>query len=231
MRLGELLAELASPYAETAPTDAVLRAARIGISPRELALIAADVARHAADWSTFLGRPVKAEINIDVNAAGPDDTARFAVELSDVYRYLLQNAAIDAPTGLPNARYFRTRLESDWAAARRRGSALSVIAVACRSEMVTAAQMLRETARMQDVVCRSGEYELIMICVDTHEEYVTRAAERLSVAMSGRGIDASFGAATLDSMISSVDDLIARARGAAAQALAGGVGYRVWQAG
>lgn len=229
VRLGELLAELTSPYPETAPAEAVLRAARIGIAPRELALIAADVARHAADWSGFLGRPVKAEIKIDVHAAGSDGTARFAAELSDVYRYLLQNAAIDAPTGLPNARYFRTRLESEWAAARRRGSALSVIAVACRSEMVTAARMLRETARMQDVVCRSGECELVMICVDTHEEYVTRASARLSVAMSERGIDVSFGAATLDSMISSVDDLIARARVAAAQAQAGGVGYRVWQ--
>ena len=231
VRLGELLAELASPYAETAPAEAVLRAARLGIAPRELALIAADVARHAAGWSTFLGRPVKAEIRIDVNAAGAAGAARFAVELSDVYRYLLQNAAIDAPTGLPNARYFRTRLESVGAAARRRGSVLSVIAVNCRSEMVTAAQLLRETARMQDVVCRSGEYELVMICIDTHEEYVTRAAERLSAAMGERGIDASFGAAALDSMISSVDDLIARARGAAAQAQAGGVGYRVWTEG
>ena len=229
VRLGELFAELASPYAETAPTEAVLRAARLGVAPRELALIAADVAHHAEDWSSFLKRPLKAEIVLDADAAGSTAAASFAAELAEVYRYLLQNAAIDAPTGLPNARYFRTRLESEWAAARRRGGALSVIAVACRSEMVTAAQMLRETARMQDVVCRSGEYELIMICVDTHEEYVTRAAGRLSAAMSERGIDASFGAATLDSMISSVDDLIARARGAASAAQAGGAGYKVWQ--
>ncbi len=229
VRLGELLAELVSPYAETAPADAVLRAARLGIAPRDLPGIAADIARHAAEWAKFLQRPLKAEIDVDGGAAGAAGQ-RFASELADVYRYLLQNAAIDAPTGLPNARYFRSRLEGEWAAARRRGSALSVMAVACRSEMVMAAQMLRETARMQDVVCRSGEHELAMICVDTHEEYVTRAAERLSAAMSGRGIAASFGAATLDSMISSVDDLIARARGAASEAQAGGAGYKVWRA-
>ena len=229
VRLGELLAELASPYAESGPTDAVLRAARLGIAPHELTAICADVEKHAIDWSAFLRRPLKATIRLDAAVAGPASAGRFAAELAEVYRYLLQNAAIDAETGLPNARYFHTRLESEWAAARRRGGALSVIAVVCRSPMAPAAQMLRETARMQDVVCRSGDHEFTIICVDTHEEYVTRAAQRLSAAMAERAIAANFGAATLDSMISSVDDLIARAREAAAAALAAGDGYKVWQ--
>ena len=104
------------------------------------------------------------------------------------------------------------------------------MAVVCGKDMVRAAHVLRETARMQDVVCRSGEGEFTMICVDTQEEYVSKAAQRLSTAMTGQGIVASFGTATLDATISSVDDLIGRARGAAAAARAQGAGYKVWQA-
>ena len=69
-----------------------------------------------------------------------------------------------------------------------------------------------------------------MICVDTHEEYVSRAAQRLSASMAAKDISVSFGTATLDPTISSVDDLIERARGAAVAARAQGVGYKVWQA-
>jgi GGDEF domain-containing protein len=230
VRLGELLAGLASPYSEAGSIEAVQRAARLGIPPRELVAVCADIEKHAAEWSKFLGRPLKAELRINLDAPGPVPVVRFATELAEVYRYLLQNAAIDAESGLPNARYFRTRLESEWAAARRRNSALSVIAVLCARDIVRAAHVLRETARMQDVVCRSGDGEFTMICVDTHEEYASRAAQRLSAAMAEQGISASFGAATLDSMISGVDDLIGRAREAAAAARAEGAGYKVWQA-
>ena len=230
VRLGELLAGFASPYSEVGSIEAVLRAARLGIPPRELLAVCADVEKHAVDWSTFLGRPLRAALRINLDEASTAAAVRFATELAEVYRYLLQNAAIDAESGLPNARYFRARLESEWAAARRRNSALSVIAVVCTKDIVRAAHVLRETARMQDVVCRSGDGEFTMICVDTHEEYASRAAQRLSAGMAEQGIEASFGAATLDSMISGVDDLIGRARGAAAAARAQGAGYKVWQA-
>lgn len=230
VRLGEVLAALASPYAEVRQADAVLRAARVGVTPPELLHICADIQKNAVEWSAFLQRPLKADIHIDLNDAAIAGSLRLAHELAGVYRYLLQNAAIDAESGLPNARYFRTRLEGEWAAARRRDGALSVMAVLCGSDIVRAAHMLRETARMQDVVCRSGDAEFTVICVDTHEEYVEKAAQRLSAAMKEQGIDASFGTATLDATISSVDDLIARARGAAAAARAQGTGYQVWQA-
>lgn len=229
VRLGELLAGFASPYAEGGPIEAVQRAARLGIPPRELLAVCSDVEKHAVEWSKFLGRPLKAGLRINLDAPGPASVVRFATELAEVYRYLLQTAAIDAESGLPNARYFRARLESEWAAARRRNSALSVIAVICTRDIVRAAHVLRETARMQDVVCRSGEGEITMICVDTHEEYASKAAQRLSAAMAEQGIAASFGVATLDSMISGVDDLIGRARGAAMAARAEGAGYKVWQ--
>ena len=229
VRLGELLAGFASPYPEGAALDAVQRAARLGVTPNDLQAICADVGRHATEWAQCLKRPLKADLRLGLEAPGNAAALRFAAELSVVYRYLLQNAAIDAATGLPNARYFRTRLESEWAAARRRDSELSVIAVLCTGDMTRAAQFLRETARMQDVVCRAGDCEFMMICIDTHAEYAAKAAARLSKAMEEQGVAANFGAATLDSMISSVDDLIDRAQGAARAARSAGTGYQVWQ--
>ena len=229
VRLGEVLANLASPYAEAQAADAVLRAARLGITPLELTAVCTDLEKNAVEWSVFLKRPLKAVVQLNLDEAGMGGALRFASELAEVYRYLLRSAAIDAMSGLPNARYFQTRLASEWAAARRRDGALSVMAVLCDGDIVRTAQVLRETARMQDVVCRSGEQEFTMICVDTHEEYVSKAAQRLSAAMVERGMGASFGTATLDSTISSVDDLVARARGAAAAARTAGAGYKVWQ--
>ena len=231
VRLGELLAGFASPYPEGAAVDAVQRAARLGVTPQDLQAVCADVHRHAAEWAQCLKRPLKGALGLDLSLPGDAPALRFAAELALVYRYLLQNAAIDAETGLPNARYFRTRLESEWAAARRRGSALSVIAVPCAGDMTRAAQLLRETARMQDVVCRAGDAEFMMICIDTHSEYAAKAAARLSTGMAEQGVAANFGAATLDSMISSVDDLIDRAQRAARSARDAGAGYKVWQDG
>ena len=220
VRLGGLLASFASPYPESGVMEAVQRAARLGIHPRDLDGICGDIARNAADWSNCLKRPIKADLRLDLNLPAHATAMRVASELAEVYRHLLQTAAVDAETGLPNARYFHTRLESEWAAARRRSGELSVVCVLCRSTMAQPAQLLRETARMQDVVCRSGDGEFMIICTDTHAEYAARAAERLSEEMKRSGVTAFFGTATLDSMISSVDDLVERARSAARAARA-----------
>jgi len=169
-------------------------------------------------------------MKLDLDAPGNAPAVRFASELAETYRYLLQNAAIDAETGLPNARYFRTRLETEWAAARRRGAALSVIAVEFEGDAVKTARTLRETARMQDVVCRTGEHHLVLICTDTHAEFAEKAASRLEKSASQNDCKVYLGVATLDSMISSVDDLIERAQSAARQAHAGNTGYKVWSA-
>jgi len=230
VRLGEALANLASRYPESGVFDAMQRAARLGLAPRDLAVLAADIARHAADWSRLLGREIPVDLKLDLDAPGNTAAVRFASELAETYRYLLQNAAIDAETGLPNARYFRTRLETEWAAARRRGAALSVIAVEFEGDAVKTARTLRETARMQDVVCRTGETQLVLICTDTHAEFAEKAAARLEKSAAANECKVYLGVATLDSLISSVDDLIDRAQSAARGAHAGATGYKVWQA-
>lgn len=229
VRLGELLANLASPYPETSVTEVLRRGARIGLAPSELGALCDDLARHAAEWGAHLGRRLKADVNFNLAAPELADLLRFAGELATVYRYLLQNAAIDAETGLPNARYFRTRLESEWAAARRRGGALSVIAVECAGDAAAMAQALRDTARMQDVVCRTGDTQFMLICIDTQAEDAEKAAARIQSSVSAPKFSASLGVATLDSMISSVGDLIERAQAAALEAMAGGKGYRTWK--
>ena len=229
VRLGELLANLASPYPETSVTEVLQRGARIGLAPSELGALCDDLARHAAEWSAHLGRRLKADVNFNFAAPELADLLRFAGELATVYRYLLQNAAIDAETGLPNARYFRTRLESEWAAARRRGGALSVIAVECAGDAAAMAQALRDTARLQDVVCRTGDTQFMLICIDTQAEDAEKAAARIQSSVSVPKFSASLGVATLDSMISSVGDLIERAQAAALEAMAGGKGYRTWK--
>lgn len=229
VRLGELLASLATPYPEANLLDVLQRAARIGLAPRDIASLCADIERHAAEWGAHLGRALKAEFTFDLNAPAHAVAMRFASELADVYRYLLQNAAIDAETGLPNARYFRTRLESEWAAARRRGGALSVIAVDCTEHAAAVARALRETARMQDVVCRTAETQFMLICIDTHTEYAEKAAARIQKSVAEQELAVNLGVATLDSLISSVDDLIDRAQSAARDAQASGKGYRAWK--
>lgn len=230
VRLGELLAGLASPYPEVSAMEAVQRAARLGLAPLELTAMGADISRHAAEWGRLLGREVRAGLKLDLDAPAHAVAVRLATELAEVYRYLLHNAAIDADTGLPNARYFRTRLETEWAAARRRGGALSVIAVDSggAAEAANVARALRETARMQDVVCRTGDTQFMLICIDTHAEYAEKAAARLQKSVAGQGGRVSLGVATLDSMISSVDELIERAQSASRGAHAEGAGYRVW---
>lgn len=229
VRLGETLANLASRYPESGVFDAMQRAARLGLAPRDLAALAADITRNAAEWSRLLKRDIAVDLKLDLDAPGNTAAVRFASELAETYRYLLQNAAIDAETGLPNARYFRTRLETEWAAARRRGAALSLIAVEFEGDAVKTARTLRDTARMQDVVCRTGETQLMLICTDTHAEFAEKAASRLEKSAAQNDCKVHLGVTTLDSMISSVDDLIERAQSTAREASVGGAGYKVWQ--
>jgi GGDEF domain-containing protein len=229
VRLGELLASLAMPYPEASLLDLLQRAARLGLAPGDFPALCADIKRHVEEWGAHLGRPLKAEFSFDLNAPAQSVAMRLATELADVYRYLLQNAAIDAETGLPNARYFRTRLESEWAAARRRAGALSVIAVDCADHAAAVARALRDTARMQDVVCRTAESQFMLICIDTQTEYAEKAAARIQKSVSEHDLDVRLGVATLDSSISSVDDLIDRAQSAARAAQASGRGYRAWK--
>lgn len=82
---------------------------------------------------------------------------------------------------------------------------------------------------MQDVVCRTADLQFMLICIDTELAYAEKAAARIQKSVAEQDLGISLGVATLDSMISSVDDLIERALSAAQDARAAGTGYRAWQ--
>ena len=104
-----------------------------------------------------------------------------------------------------------------------------MIAVECCGDAAAVARALREAARMQDVVCRTADLQFMLICIDTELAYAEKAAARIQKSVAEQDLGISLGVATLDSMISSVDDLIERALSAARDARAAGTGYRAWQ--
>jgi diguanylate cyclase (GGDEF)-like protein len=213
------------------------RAARVGLEPAIFRAMLADVATLSAEWAKALG-PVAPLVWQPANES-PTDV--IATELARVYKYLLGNATADAETGLPNRRYAHARLETEWAAARRRGGQLSVVDIETdRAGMaVPVAKALRETARMQDVVCRVGEERFLIICTDTGAPEVAKAAERLCGTIGRQGhrtptgdVTLSLGVAAMDSTISSVQEFLRRADDAlrAARA-AGGNRFVAWRNG
>jgi diguanylate cyclase (GGDEF)-like protein len=118
----------------------------------------------------------------------------FAEELASSNHRLQQLAMTDALTGLPNRRYAIDRLEQEWGLSRRvqRPVACMLIDVdrfksindtfghkvgdEVLKHVVSA---LRNSARKQDVICRLGGEEFLVICPDTNGEQAWQHAERL----------------------------------------------------
>jgi len=126
---------------------------------------------------------------------------RFAAELAVANRRLQQAALTDPLTGLPNRRYGMERLEQEWAATARNQRPLSCMVVDIdqfkqindtfghdSGDMVLrqVAAVLRKEARIEDVVCRIGGEEFLVISPDTPLSAALTLAERLRNAV-GRG--------------------------------------------
>ena len=119
---------------------------------------------------------------------------RFATELAVVNRRLRQAALTDPLTGLPNRRYAMERLEQEWAAYSRNQRAFSVMMIDIdRFKAVNdayghetgdqalrqVASILRKAARSEDVICRLGGEEFLVISPDTLAPAAMRLADRL----------------------------------------------------
>lgn len=165
-----------------------------------------------------------------------------ASELAVNNRRLQQAAVTDFLTGLPNRRYAFDRLDQEWAASRRRISALSCIVIdvdhfkavndthghdAGDALLRNVARLLRESARLPDAVCRIGGEEFVVICPDTALADAFRVAERLRAAVNGNSLSwngvklsctISLGVAAVDTSIASPAELIRKADQAAYQA-------------
>ncbi|MBI1394699.1 MAG: HDOD domain-containing protein [Betaproteobacteria bacterium] len=125
---------------------------------------------------------------------------RFATELAVANRRLRQAALTDPLTGLPNRRYAMERLEQEWAASRRSQRTFTLMMVDIdRFKAVNDAHghevgdqvlrqialALRKAARSEDVICRLGGEEFLVISPDTPLTPALRLADRLRQAVCG----------------------------------------------
>lgn len=124
---------------------------------------------------------------------------RFASELAINNRKLQQAALTDSLTNLPNRRYGMERLEQEIALAKRRSACVSVVvADVDYFKMVNdhyghdvgdvvlkfIADVFTSKSRLQDVICRMGGEEFLIICPDTNVQDALNVAERLRAAIS-----------------------------------------------
>ena len=127
-----------------------------------------------------------------------EQLVRFSNELSAANKRLQQQALSDALTELPNRRFAMERLEQEWALTRRGERALSCMMLDIDhfkkindtfghqlgdEALKQVADALRKTARAQDVVCRYGGEEFLVICPDTGATAAYQAAERMRVSV------------------------------------------------
>ncbi len=135
-----------------------------------------------------------------------------ATDLATNNRRLEQAAATDPLTTLPNRRYMMERLVQAWAAAQRRAAPLSCIAIdidhfkrvndtlghaAGDAALRHVAGLLRSNARLQDLVCRTGGEEFLVICPDISQDEARQCAERLRVAVANAPFDHGAGASPI----------------------------------
>ncbi len=119
---------------------------------------------------------------------------KFASELATSNERLQQMALTDVLTCLPNRRFANEHLERQWAGAERSGSPLSCMLLDIDhfkkindthghktgdDALKRVSEVLHHAVRKQDVVCRFGGEEFLVICPDTPAEQAFQYAERL----------------------------------------------------
>lgn len=127
-----------------------------------------------------------------------EEIRRFAAELAITNRRVQEASLLDAQTGFPNRRHAIDRLNQEWSAATRSGRPLACMAIDVdhfksindRHSHETGDALLQQSAeilkaglRAQDVVCRTGGDEFLVICPDTTMEAVHACAERVRKAL------------------------------------------------
>jgi diguanylate cyclase (GGDEF)-like protein len=118
----------------------------------------------------------------------------YSQELNVANDKLQRQALTDELTGLPNRRSALERLEQEWALTQRGSRQLACLMIDIDrfksindrfghhvgdDALKLVATTLRQGARVQDLVCRYGGEEFIVICPDTGVEEAYQGAERL----------------------------------------------------
>ena len=161
-----------------------------------------------------------------------ENMRRFAAELAVANRRLQQAALTDALTGLPNRRYGMERLEQEWAASQRTHRPLTCMMVDLDlfkqvndnyghdiGDMLLrqVANVLRKEIRAEDVICRMGGEEFLVISTDTGLVPAVHLAERLRIAAANTPlrvgtstfhVTISVGVAQREAYMQRVDELL-----------------------
>lgn len=157
---------------------------------------------------------------------------RFSKELAASNERLQRLALTDALTELPNRRFAMERLEQEWALSKRGARSLSCMMVDIDhfksindrfghqtgdEALKAVAHTLRQSARTQDVVCRYGGEEFLIICPDADIDAAYQGAERLRLNVAALnlkiqgadiGLTISIGVAEKRESTASIDDLL-----------------------
>lgn len=144
-----------------------------------------------------------------------EEIRRFAAELAMTNRRLQEAALLDSLTGIPNRRYAMDRIHQEWSAAERSSRRLACMLIDVDHfkrindtyghdvgdiVLQRVADVLKQTARTPDVICRIGGEEFLVVCPDTDATASTQCAERLRSAVNTLRI--SVGNVTLQVTIS-----------------------------
>ena len=128
-----------------------------------------------------------------------EEIRRYTAELGVSNRRLKEVALTDALTGFPNRRYAMGRITQEWAIALRSDRPLSCMLIDIDhfrqindtyghdvgdSVLEQTARAIREAMRAQDVVCRTGSDEFLIICPDTRLEQAMVCAQRVCAGVA-----------------------------------------------
>jgi diguanylate cyclase (GGDEF)-like protein len=123
-----------------------------------------------------------------------EEIRHFAAELAVTNRRLQEVALTDVLTGFPNRRYGMERMQQEWAASVRAGRTLACLMIDLDdfkqindtyghdvgdNVLKKMAAALKKGLRTQDVICRIGGDEFLVICPDTGLQAALVCAERV----------------------------------------------------
>lgn len=164
-----------------------------------------------------------------------EEIRHFAAELAVTNRRLQEVALTDALTSLPNRRYAMERMQQEWASSSRSQRPLSCMVIDIDNfkqindvyghdigdqVLAQVALALKGGMRSQDVICRIGGDEFLVVCPDTPVDAALSCAERVrriaeaTIVKTGllqTKATISIGVSQRDSSMPHVDALIKRA--------------------
>ncbi|MGB0127732.1 MAG: diguanylate cyclase [Rhodocyclaceae bacterium] len=164
-----------------------------------------------------------------------EEIRHFAAELAVTNRRLQEVALTDVLTGFPNRRFAMERIQQEWSAAGRSSRPLSCLVIdldgfkqvndtyghdAGDAVLKQTALALKKGLRAQDVICRTGGDEFLVICTDTGLQAALVCAERARRSVEGMPVisglhrlkgSVSIGVAVREGDMLDADALIKRA--------------------